>query len=391
MTSAHPNPRHVVDADSHVVEPADLWVSRVPRRLADDVPHVARHPETGHRHWRVGATFLWPVGYFGVAGTEDQVTGTVRDYDELDPATFDPVQRLRRMDEYGVDVQILYPNVIGFQAPQFIRMAPELSVLCTQAYNDFILDWCSADPARLIPIAMLPFWDMEALVAEMERCAGRGHRGVLFANKLEKIGLPPFSDGYWDPVYRAAQSLGLPINYHVGFFEPDMSIGLGGKQGWNTGPSVEAIRASRARIATASFFSLGDVIGNLVTSGLCDRFPELGFVTVESGFGLVPWYLETLDWHWKAFGNRSKLLPSEYFKRQCYGTFWFEKTTLGLLEQFPDNFMFSTDFPHGTSLSPGPASPASLPSAHLDEAFASIRPDIAAKAISGNATRLYRL
>src|SRR5207248_748306 len=100
-----------------------------------------------------------------------------------------------------------------------------------------------------------------------------------------------------------------------------------------------------------------------------DRFPRLKLVSVESGFGHVPFYLEALDWEWLTFGNTSPLLPSEYFRRQCYGTFWFERTTLPLLAAYPDNFMFSTDYPHATSLSPGPASPADVPAEHVAHAF----------------------
>ena len=65
------------------------------------------------------------------------------------------------------------------------------------------------------------------------------------------------------------------------------------------------------------------------------------------------------------------MLPSEYFRRQCYGTFWFERLTLPLLETYPDNFMFETDYPHPTSIGPGPASPKAqtIPSHHIEKAL----------------------
>ena len=73
------------------------------------------------------------------------------------------------------------------------------------------------------------------------------------------------------------------------------------------------------------------------------------------------------------------MLPSEYFRRQCYGTFWFERVTLPLLETYPDNFMFETDYPHPTSMSPGPASPAELPRDHIAKHFADVPPDVTRK------------
>jgi uncharacterized protein len=380
----------VVDADAHLIEPADLWTSRVARKHRDFVPKVDVHPDTGHHHWRIGDSWAWPVGHFGQAGWREYPPFSPWEFDEIDPAGFDPKARLERMDEYGIAVQVLYPNLIGFKSPQFISLGPELSLLCTQVYNDFALEWASVDPRRLVPVAMLPFWDLEASITEMERTRASGHRGVLFANKFEQIGLPHFCDPHWDPIYSAAQSLDMPINYHIGF-SSSVSEAL----------SAEGVAASRAdgdadqrphalKVST-NFLGQASLLGDIVTSGLCDRFPTVKLVSVESGFGHVPFYLETLDWHWRAYGNSSELLPSEYYVRQCYGTFWFEKATLPMLALFPDNFMFSTDFPHGTSLSPGPASPSDVPSVHIGHAFGGLDGDIARKAIYQNAERLYKL
>ena len=86
------------------------------------------------------------------------------------------------------------------------------------------------------------------------------------------------------------------------------------------------------------------------------------------------------------------MLPSEYFRRQCYGSLWFEQSTLPLLELFPDNFMFETDFPHPTGLSPGPASPAELPSVHIAKGFSDVVPaDVAHKVLYQNAANVYHL
>jgi uncharacterized protein len=81
-------------------------------------------------------------------------------------------------------------------------------------------------------------------------------------------------------------------------------------------------------------------------------------VSVESGFGYVPFLLDSLDWQWSGLGGRGafpdRLWPSEYFRRQVYTMFWFEKDALSLLPNFAENVMFETDFPHPTCLHPGP-------------------------------------
>lgn len=136
------------------------------------------------------------------------------------------------------------------------------------------------------------------------------------------------------------------------------------------------------------------VLGRLLTSGICERFPNLKFVSVETGFGQFPFYLEMLDWYWKQY-NGSKilpLLPSEYFRRQCFATYWFERSTLDHLPLYPDNFMFSTDFPHGTSLSPGPCGGTTLtPAEYAAAGHSVLDPATRTKALSGNAAAIYKL
>jgi uncharacterized protein len=396
MIETPEGPLRISDADSHILEPPDVWTSRVSKRFAELAPRVERSPRTGHNHWRIGSNWIWPVGHFGSAGFDQYPPIQPFEYDDVQTSTYDAVERLKRMDEYGVDVQLLYPNIVGFQAPLLVEVGAEFALECTRAYNDFAYEWSSADLNRLVPIAMLPYWDLQASVEEMQRCVGMGFRGVLFANKFERVGLPGFTDPYWDPIYAAAQEMGIPINYHVGFSTDEAAKTLNedsiAAKRAEAEADAESSRESRARWAGTLLMTQSDVTGQLLTSGLCERFPELNLVSVETGFGHMPFYLECLDWHWKAYGNDSRsLLPSELFKRQCYGTFWFERTTLPLLTQYPDNFMFSTDYPHSTGGAPGPCSPGIRPADYVAEAFANIDPVVARKAVWGNANRLYKL
>jgi predicted TIM-barrel fold metal-dependent hydrolase len=382
----------VIDTDTHLTEPPDLWTSRVPAKWADQSPHVAVHPDSGHHQWRVADTWLAPVGYFSYAGWKNFPPDMPNELEEVDPGAYRAKDRLERMDQFGIYAHVLYPNLIGFESPLFMKLGPELSLICTEIYNDYLVEFAGADPKRFIPIAMVPFWDQDAAVKEMARCKEMGHRGILFANKYEMIGMPAFTDPFWDRIYAAAQEMRLSVNFHVGFSTM--------KEGTHThAKKVERYRnydpGKNARSTSVGIMGNADSIAAIVTSGLCDRFPTLDFVSVESGFGYIPYLLDSLDWHWKGYGGErhrpSSLLPSEYFARQCYGTFWFEHTTLPLLETYPDNFMFETDYPHPTSMSPGPASPAELPSEHIRRYFPGVPADVARKALHDNAARVYHL
>jgi uncharacterized protein len=386
----------IVDTDSHLTEPADVWTSRVPAKYADVVPRVGVHPKTGRRHWRVGDVWYWPVAGGGTsqAGWHEYLPSSPWEYNEIDPAAFNAGDRLKRLDEFGIDVQFVYPNIIGFVSSALMPLGTEVANACVRAWNDFIWEWCSADRRRLQSMAMLPFWDIEASLAEMRRCVDLGFKGVLFANKFERIGLPAFTSDHWDRVYAAAQDFDVPINYHLGFesMADRMAEDTGARAKIRDSSAEEGIRYIVEGID--AFMAQPGLIGRLLTSGLCERFPRLKFVSVETGFGQFPFYLEMLDWYWKQYNGSSvlPLLPSEYFRRQCFASYWFEQSTLDKLPLYPDNFMFSTDFPHGTSLSPGPCGGTTLtPAEYARQGHSSLDPALRAKVLSGNAAAVYKL
>jgi len=131
-------------------------------------------------------------------------------------------------------------------------------------------------------------------------------------------------------------------------------------------------------------------------SGVCQRYPEVGFVSVESAFGWIPSFVESMDWQWlnsgaaKAFPDME--MPSFYFRRQVYGMFWFEHESVRRqLDLFPDNVMFETDFPHPTSLSPGPASSAKTPRETVNDFFDGLPEDLTRKVLYENGARLYHV
>jgi uncharacterized protein len=137
-------------------------------------------------------------------------------------------------------------------------------------------------------------------------------------------------------------------------------------------------------------------IADVICTGICHRFPNLKFVSVESGAGWLLYFMESLDWHWQAYGGGrdrpERELPSYYFRRQIYGSFWFEQESVRLIaENMADNIMFESDFPHPTSLSPGPASPAARPRDMAEAAVKGLPDDVIAKIFYKNAADLYHL
>ncbi|HEV8064310.1 MAG TPA: amidohydrolase family protein [Acidimicrobiales bacterium] len=381
----------IIDTDSHIMEPPDLWTSRLDDdRWGNLIPHVERDERRDEDRWHIGTRRVGGVATFAMAGWNEFPPSHPPRVEDADPAAWDPTHRLQRLDEYGIYAQLLYPNLLGFSSRFFFEMEDhDLRNACVRAYNDFLIDFASEDPSRLIPLMWLPFWDIEESLREMRRCEARGHHGIIFPANFEPIGLPLLPDAHWDPFWDAAQSLELSINFHTGF---QATI--------EEARSTIGFQASRSDYAKGScMFMIGNarMVADLTLYGMCHRFPRLNFVSVESGFGWMPYFAEVLDWQWLNSGAKDaytdiKELPSEFMKRQIYGSFWFEKDSIiKMIDDWQDTVFFESDFPHPTSLSPGPASYSEIPSVTVEQNLASIDRSILEKILHANAARVYHI
>jgi predicted TIM-barrel fold metal-dependent hydrolase len=378
----------VIDVDTHVTEPRDVWTARVSRKWGDLVPHIVRDA-TGKDVWMVGDQVLIAAGISAIAGFDGELPDHPATLEDCCPGSHDARERLRYMDQEGIWAQVLYPNVGGFGSGGFLRLRePELMLECVRAYNDFLLDWAGADPRRLVPVMATPFWDVPAAVKEIERSAARGHRAVLFGSQPQDFGQPRLTDRHWDPIWAAAQDAGLSISFHIGSGKVDDLLEGGAGIG---------VKAGLARGCSLLFFDNQRCIADLIFGGLCHRFPRLKFVSVESGAGWIPAMLDTFDWQWENNWVRSEhpeydLKPSEYFRRQIYACFWFEESgIMDSLQLYPDNMLYETDYPHPTSMAVGPRSVAEHPRDYAQRVLGKLPDDVLRRVLHDNAARLYGL
>lgn len=377
----------LIDTDSHVTEPADLWTSRMPAKYADIAPRPVWVEAAGEMQWKVGDVLIEGVGRHAVAGYSEFAPGYPKSLDDADPASYDSKKRLERLDEYGLSAQVLYPNIIAFSAPEFLKLGEDYALACMQTWNDFLAEWTEIDRSRLLPMMMLPFWDVQASIVEMHRALELGHKGIVLAAHMERGGFPPLWDPHWDPLFAAAQEADMSINFHVGL---NMLSAQEHHDHWQ--------RPTDDFVVATSQYMLGNAkaVADMSCRGVCHKFPTLKFVSVESGAGWLPYLMENLDWHWKNYGALKSMpereLPSFYIKRQIYATYWFEndavREAIGLM---PDNVMFESDFPHTTSLSPGPASYAEQPRKMAEESMRGVDDSIRRKVFYENAAKVYNL
>ena len=369
----------LVDIDTHFTEPPSLWTSRAPAALREVAPRVVKNAE-GNPQWIVGRDLpLSPPGFCVVRADGSKIAGrfSLQTFEEMTPAASEADARLRVMDELGIRLQIVYPNILGFAGGSIMQVEDAaLRLFCVTAYNDAVAELQAQARGRLRPQSLIPFWDVKLAVKELARCQDElALTGFTMTDSPEAWGQPSLNDAYWDPLWAVAQERGLPVNFHIG------SGGTGGVV-WG-GMEVARLLAS---LSTILFMNNMRCLTNLIFSGLLDRFPALNFVSVESGIGWIPFLLEACEYQMDENAVPLKLRPREYFARQIYASFWFEREDVArTIERLgASNVMVETDFPHPTCLYPGPRK-------KLEGALAPLPVASQRKVLYENAARVYGL
>ncbi len=341
----------VIDADAHVIEPSDLWSryidaayrERAPRHLnlafsvvtdgiAINTPDrwdpAATPARAEHRNQRIQATFA-------------------EIYPEASARGFDGVAQLAGMDVEGVDLAFLYPS-FGLFAIASSEIEPALASAIARAYNDWLADFCAADPTRLRGIGMIAPHDPAAAAAEVARM-GRQHGFVGAFMRPNPILGRNLDDPAYDPLWHALASGGLALGLHEGGMPPL--------------PQAGADRLTNAEQRHICSHPMEQMVAavSLIYGGVLERFPELRVAFLESGCGWLPFWLERMDDHYEKGLQRdfgaAKLLampPSEYFRRQCFVS---ADADEAMLEQViaalgDERIVFSTDYPHPDSKYP---------------------------------------
>ncbi len=388
MASSFTGALPVIDADTHLTESWDLWTRRAPARFADGVPRV--ETVDGNPMWIFGGTPLGPAGASCVIrpdGLKELGAGAVFDSRiwTSHPGAYELAPRLELMDQMGVWAQIVYPNTVGFGGQKLAHVDDlELRVVTTKIWNDTMAELQAESGGRLLPMAVIPWWDIDQAVAEVERVHAMGLRGVNTNADPQNQGLPDLAERHWDPLWEAVSSLGLPVNFHLGASATQASFGRA--LAWPSYDRDEALAIGTVLQAMGN----ARVLANMIYSGALERFPALNLVSVESGIGWIPYFLEGLDYQLGEtaphLDRRLSMLPSEYFTRQVYACFWFEHRNLvSAIETVGvDNCLFETDFPHPTCLYPDP-----LP--RVLDALQGTDDEFRRKVLFENAARVYSI
>lgn len=269
----------VISVDDHVIEPPDLWTSRLPAKYLGTCPQV-REDDLGEA-WYYDGKRVAVYGNVVQAGVPvEQFDPSPRRYSEIPPACYDPNERIKAMNEDGVLASLPFPNFPRFCGQEFYEARDrELGLLCVQAYNDFIVEeWAGVDPVRMLPLIIIPLWDPRLAATEIERCASKGAKAIAFSEYPPALGLPSIHDpgGYWEPVFATAAATGLPLAIHIGSSSTVP----------NTGPDAPKIVPS----VLIGWGAATTCVDWLFSQAIV-RHPELRISLAEGGIGWVPMVL----------------------------------------------------------------------------------------------------
>jgi predicted TIM-barrel fold metal-dependent hydrolase len=303
--------------DSHVLEPTDLFTTRLPQHMRDLAP---RTEVVDHRE----------ILY---------VDGKVMHRDLMDvipvrpPGAFDVRQRLVDLDDQGIYREVVFPS-LGLWVTVMSNL--ELQSACVRIYNDWCHENINQVSPRFLGVGVLPLLDIEASVREVERLADLGFRAVLLPGEPTE-GFPYNKNDHWEPLWSAVAASGMALTSHIG-----------------TGPAP-LTTASGPGGALINYVTIAmpmqRVVADLVSCGAFERHPRLRLLLAESGAAWLPSLADRMDEAFRQHGKwvRPKLseTPGTYIRRQVYASFQHDENAVPVAASTGfHNILWGSDYPH---------------------------------------------
>ena len=356
----------IISVDDHVVEPPDLWTSRLPAKYHDRCPRVERDsavfnfeggeftyqkgvPGGAECDWWLYDDLVYPFPKLSAASGFETLDVEPVTFDQIRPGGWKQADRLADMTANHVDASLCFPNVLPrFCGQTFLeREDKELALLCVQAYNNWMIDeWCAGDArGRLIPLTLIPLWDPAAAALEVHRCADKGSFAVAFSENPYHLGLPSIhdKDRFWDPFLTACQETDTVVCMHIG------------------SSSKMPTTSPDAPFSVSSTITFANAMGSMcdyILSGVFVRFPRLRVSYAEGQVGWMPYVIERMDKIWAERGDASFGIdlpepPSTYIPGHVWGCIFDDEIGLKNRDVIGmDQICFEVDFPHADSTFP---------------------------------------
>ena len=347
-----PLPYKPISADSHVVEPPNLYKDYIDPKFRDRAPTTHIGPKGGEL-WGIDGifedrTYNVGIGSIASAGVDPkEIRMDTWKYADIPPGCYDSKARIEAQDRDGLGGEIIFPS-IGMVLCNVEDIA--LKQATCVAYNRWLADFVSYAPDRLFGLGQSAALSVEDTVKDLQDIKDKGFYGVMLPmNPGTEF---PYDDPYWDPAWEAAVALKLPLTFHI-FTSPKESKAV-----------AAAVSGEAARGRNMAFFHHGmiranqDVISNFVWGRVFERHPKLKLVCAEADAGWVPHFMYRMDHFYRRHrfhsnaGEMSRL-PSEFVEQNVYFTFQDDVIAMNSLNMLnPRRLLWSNDFPHSDATWP---------------------------------------
>jgi predicted TIM-barrel fold metal-dependent hydrolase len=367
-------PAPILSSDSHVFEPPDLWTTRIDAVFRDRAPRMQRID--GVDQLVVEAhQVIAGIGLISHAGARFEAPETISSqgrFEDVHQGGYDPAQHLQDMQLDGIAGEVLYPS----QGLFYFKVADtHLMSAIFRAYNDWLAEFCSADPERLKGIAMINLDNVQDGIKELERTAKMGFAGAMITEyPLEDR---RYDQAEYEPFWAAAQALDMPLSLHTATR----------RQGKIRGAGERTLRDASSR-ATKVFYPATSMC-DMIFSGVFERYPNLTLAIVEFELAWVPHLLSSMDYTYRerheeaVYRFKDGWHPSDFCHRNVFLSFQEDAVGIRLRDIIGvDNMMWGSDYPHSESTFPQSRQ-------ILAQILAGVPEDDYAKIVGGNTARLY--
>jgi predicted TIM-barrel fold metal-dependent hydrolase len=334
----------IISSDSHVFEPPDLWARRIDQAFRKRAPRMQRVGDVDHIVIEDGQT-LAGIGLISNAGARFEAPETISDharFEDVHTGGYDPAQHLVDMQIDGVVGEVLYPSqgLFYFKVPD-----SQLMSAIFRTYNDWVAEFCQADPRRLKAVAMINLDDVQDGIHELERAAKLGLVGAMISEYPSAA--RRYDRAEYEPFWAAAQDLNMPISLHTAT----------SREGKSTGSYARTLHDASRR-ATKAFLPATSMC-DMIFAGVFERYPGLKLVIVEFELSWAPYVLTNMDYTYRerqaeaSYRFKDHMLPSDFYYRNVLLSFQEDGIGIRLRDVIGvDNMMWGSDYPHSESTFP---------------------------------------
>ena len=340
----------VVDADGHIMEPPSMWRDNIDDAFRDNCIHVVRDASDGDKFILNGTCSQRVRRLGGVRPADDASTVNWnylndRDFyeayaDSLIPASFDSAERLRWMDNQGIDISVLFPS-LGLIWPNEIVADPNYVRAHMWAYDRWILQFASADRDRLVPVAQVALFDDDLAAQDVSALHEAGFRHIMLPVVDDATG-SCFQDTF-NRFWTAVEERCLVTHLHKAAIPHQLNIPRGAPLG---SPGNGSFFAHVNETLPAQM-----CLASIMDNRMPDRYPTITYTFLECNAGWLPAWLDRSDESHEVLATKDVALlnapPRHYI--ESTDAFFFG---VGMTEDvarfidFGDKLLMSTDFPH---------------------------------------------